>query len=84
MPLAAACINRMTRSMCTLSRVVDGSCRRRGSNTHVGKKELLAALYAMRTRKVYLIDKRFEIITDHRTLESILKPKRVINGSHDG
>ncbi|KAE9167490.1 hypothetical protein PF004_g28808 [Phytophthora fragariae] len=39
------------------------------------EKELLAALYAMRTWKVYLIDKPFLINTDHRTLESILQQK---------
>ncbi|GMF41274.1 unnamed protein product [Phytophthora fragariaefolia] len=37
------------------------------------EKELHAALYAMRTWKVYLIDKLFEINTDRRTLESILR-----------
>ncbi|GMF28449.1 unnamed protein product [Phytophthora fragariaefolia] len=36
------------------------------------EKELLAALHAMRTWKVYLIDKPFYVNTDHRTLESIL------------
>lgn len=36
------------------------------------EKELLAALHAMRTWKVYLIDRPFYINTDHRTLESIL------------
>ncbi|POM69481.1 Reverse transcriptase [Phytophthora palmivora] len=37
------------------------------------KKELLAALHAMRTWKVYLIDKPFYLNTDHRTIESLLK-----------
>lgn len=36
------------------------------------EKELLAALHAMRTWKPYLIDKPFDIDTDHRTLESIV------------
>ncbi|GMF53320.1 unnamed protein product [Phytophthora fragariaefolia] len=39
------------------------------------EKELLAVMYAMRTGKVYLIDKTFLINTDHRTLESILQQK---------
>ncbi|POM64296.1 Pol protein [Phytophthora palmivora] len=37
------------------------------------EKELLAALHAMRTWKVYLIDKPFYLNTDHRTIESLLK-----------
>ncbi|KAJ0394727.1 hypothetical protein ATCC90586_002200 [Pythium insidiosum] len=36
------------------------------------EKELLAALHAMRTWKVYLLDKPFFVNTDHKTLESIL------------
>lgn len=39
------------------------------------EKELLAALFAMRTWHVYLIDKPFMISTDHRTLETILQQK---------
>ncbi|GMF23320.1 unnamed protein product [Phytophthora fragariaefolia] len=37
------------------------------------EKELLAALHAMRTWKVYLIDKPFFINTDHHTIENILQ-----------
>ncbi|KAJ0393533.1 hypothetical protein ATCC90586_011580 [Pythium insidiosum] len=36
------------------------------------EKEPLAALHAMRTWKVYLIDKPFFIDTDHRTIEALL------------
>jgi hypothetical protein len=36
------------------------------------EKELLAALHAVRTWKVYLMDKPFYVNTDHRMLESIL------------
>ncbi|GMF47113.1 unnamed protein product [Phytophthora fragariaefolia] len=37
------------------------------------EKELLAALHAMRSWEVYLIDKPFYLNTDHRTIESILQ-----------
>lgn len=37
------------------------------------EKELLAALHAMRTWKVYLIDKPFYVDTDHKTLETLLR-----------
>ncbi|TYZ66257.1 hypothetical protein PybrP1_008128, partial [[Pythium] brassicae (nom. inval.)] len=37
------------------------------------EKQLLAALVAMRTWKVYLIDSQFYISTDHRTIESLLQ-----------
>ncbi|KAE8972582.1 hypothetical protein PF004_g24723 [Phytophthora fragariae] len=37
------------------------------------EKELLAALHAMRTWKVYLLDRPFYLNTDHHTLETILQ-----------
>ncbi|KAJ0391720.1 hypothetical protein P43SY_011382 [Pythium insidiosum] len=37
------------------------------------EKELLAALHAMHTWKVYLIDKPFFVDTDHKTLETLLR-----------
>lgn len=39
------------------------------------EKELLAALHAMRTWRVYLLDRPFYINTDHKTLQSILEQK---------
>ncbi|KAF4033788.1 RNase H-like domain found in reverse transcriptase [Phytophthora infestans] len=39
------------------------------------KNKLLAALHAMRTWRVYLLDRPFYINTDHKTLQSILEQK---------